>query len=96
VRILDPLTGNSISKAKPGSTVRVELRAALSQSWGKTDSGWIVVQSGKKESQRLTVTETKPDSGLFCCDYIVPTGQDEITFSYGYVCFKKTAKLTVS
>jgi hypothetical protein len=94
--VLDPLTGNPISEAKPGSTVRVELRAALSQSWGKADSGWIIVQCGQKARQRLTVIESKPDSGLFCCDYFVPNSQDEIMFSYGYLCFKKTAKLTVS
>jgi hypothetical protein len=95
VRVLDPLTGNPIDKANSGSTVRIELRAALSQSWGNVDSGWVMVQWGQKPSQRLTVIESKPDSGLFCCDYIVPNIQDEITFSYGYLCFKKTAKLTV-
>jgi hypothetical protein len=96
VRVLDGSTGKPITQAKPGSAVRIELRAALSQTWGKADSGWVAVQCGQQEMKRLTVTESTPDSGLFYGDYIVPGCKGDITFSYGYLCFKKTTKLKVT
>jgi len=109
LRLLDPKTGKEISSAKLSDTVRVELKAALNQDWRKAETGWVevIVDEGRSK-QRLTVTETGPNTGIFTGEFKVSdlknqtavlagSGQfpKKVTVSYGYLGFTKSATLSV-
>lgn len=99
VRILNA-KNELIKTAKPGETVTIELRAALNQDWTKPETGYVLVSNGTAEPQKVTVTETGPNTGLFRASYSVPAGANsdrrtEIAVRYGYLGFEKKAILSV-
>jgi hypothetical protein len=104
VRILNA-QNQPTTTAKPGETVTLELRAALNQDWTKSETGYVLVSSGSDplrrtgrtagEPQKVTVTETGPNTGLFRAAHTVPAGSNALTISYGYMGFEKKAKLTI-
>lgn len=95
VRILNAQQ-QPITTAKPGETIILELRAALNQDWTKPEMGYVLVANGNAESEKVTVTETGANTGLFQASYTVPAGVTALTASYGYLGFGKKAMLTVS
>jgi len=73
-------------------------KAALNQDWNKAEKGWVEIQMGNEPAQKLEVTETGANTGIFTAQYIVPkTGQrSKLTVSYGYLGFEKKAELTIA
>lgn len=95
IRLFDADYKNEIAQAKAGQTITVELKAALNQDWNKVDKGWVEIKNGNELPQRVEVTETEANSGVFTAKYSVPkTKKDtEIKVSYGY--FGLGAELTL-
>jgi hypothetical protein len=75
-----------IAQAKPGETIVVELKAALNQDWNRIDKGWVEILPGTLAAQKLEVTETGPNTGIFTAKYLVPrlSKGTELKVSYGY------------
>jgi hypothetical protein len=98
IRILNAGHNNEITQATPGQSITVELKAALNQDWNKAEKGWVEIHVGNEPAQKLEVTETGPNTGIFTAEYVVPkTGKArEITASYGYLGFEKKAVLTIT
>lgn len=86
IKLFDVDYKNEIAQARTGQTITVELKAALNQDWNKVDKGWVEIRNGNELPQRLEVTETEANSGVFTAKYSVPkTKKDtEIKVSYGY------------
>ncbi len=95
VRILDA-SGKTLAKAKPGTSVMLELKAALNQDWNKAETGWVEVSLDGQAPLKVTVTETGPNTGLFMANYTVPKGGKRLTASYGYLGFDKKAQLKIN
>lgn len=83
VRALDPRTGQAISRAAPGDSVRVELRAALNANYGNpadphgeadaVESGWVDVRVNGDSAGRVPVRETGANTGRFAATvHLVP------------------------
>jgi len=53
---------------------------------------------GNEPAQKLEVTETGPNTGIFTAKYVVPktVRAKEITVSYGYLGFEKKAELAIN
>lgn len=96
VRVLDPVSGKPISRAKPGQAVHLELRAALNQSWTEPGAGWLEVQTAPGSVEKITVREPHPNAGVFVAEYVVPANASHVVVSYGYLCFRKTCTVTVT
>jgi hypothetical protein len=98
IRILNAGHNNEITQATPGQSITVELKAALNQDWNKAEKGWVEIQMGNEPAQKLEVTETGPNTGIFTAEYIVPkSGQrSKLTVSYGYLGLEKKAELTIT
>jgi hypothetical protein len=86
LKLYDTGYKNEITLAKPGETILVELKAALNQDWNKADKGWVDIHPGNVASQKLEVTETGPNTGIFMAKYTVPRLNKgaEVKVSYGY------------
>jgi hypothetical protein len=86
LKLYDTGYQHEINQTKPGETITVELKAALNQDWNKADRGWIDVCPGNMAGQKLEVTETGPDTGIFTAKYLVPRLKKgtELKVSYGY------------
>ncbi len=86
IRIFNEAYKNEIASAKSGQTITIELKAALNQNWNKVDKGWLEITKVKGSSEKLEVTETDSNSGIFTAKYIVPAqkNSEDIIFSYGY------------
>lgn len=86
IRLFDADYKNEITQAKTGQTITVELKAALNQDWNKVDKGWVEIRNGNELPQRLEVTETEANSGIFTAKYSLPKAKKgtEIEVSYGY------------
>jgi hypothetical protein len=95
VRLLDPASGAEIITAEPGARVRVELRAALNLDPERSDSGWILWSENSGEPRRVEVRETGANSGLFTADLTIGREARSAEASYGYLAFRKTARLNV-
>lgn len=95
VRFLDPKTGAQIEHARPGSTVRVELKAALNLDPGKVELGSILWSEDGGEPRKIVVRETGADTGLFSADVPVRAGTRTVEASYGYLASRKAAQLAV-
>jgi len=90
------IRNNPISSVEPGSTVIIELRAALNQDWEKAEKGWVLVSEGDNPSKRIEVTETGPNTGIFTAKYsISPILKGSLKVSYGYMAFEKSCTLPV-
>ena len=89
--------GENATQAHHGDIVRVELKAALNINYDKIDKGWVDIYVGGAQAGKLEVTETGVNTGLFVCDYKIPSNAKgkEMTFSYGYFGFEKQATLNV-
>lgn len=96
IRILDPKTGQPLTEARRGQTVRLELRAALDKSWTGQDTGWVEVQSSSDAVEKIPVKEPHPNAGVFVANYIVPATATSIVATYGHLCFKKTCTVAIS
>jgi hypothetical protein len=95
VRILDPNSGVPITQAKPGSIVRVELRAALNMNPREVETGWVLWSEDGGEPRRIETRETGADSDLFIADVPVPELAKALEVSYGYLASRKAAALEV-
>ncbi|MDP4188785.1 MAG: cellulase N-terminal Ig-like domain-containing protein [Bacteroidota bacterium] len=87
IKLFDAESKNEISQAKSGQTITIELKAALNQDWNKIDKGWVEIKNGNELPQKLEVTETGANSGIFTAKYSVPKTKKgtEIKVSYGYL-----------
>jgi hypothetical protein len=94
IRLIDPRTGAEIRQLKPGSTVRVELHAALNFDPGRAETGWIELRRNSKVV-RLLVTETGADTGRFIADVTVPADAQTLTASYGQLAFRKSVTASI-
>jgi hypothetical protein len=96
VRIFDAGYQNEVKQAKPGQTITLELKAALNQDWGKPDTGWVDVYDAKGAIQRVTVTETGANTGIFTARYTIARKKGKtLKASYGYLGFQKEAIITL-
>lgn len=86
--------GIVIRQANAGDHVIIELKAALNMDEGKIEKGWCLLKKGNK-TEKIILTETGPNTGIFRVDYHVPTGVAGLTASYGYMAFEKKAVLTI-
>lgn len=107
LRLKNPTTGEQIASAGIGDAVKVELKAALNLDPKKVETGYVnVALDNGPSKQRLTVTETGPDTGIFtgackAADFVRGVASDnrrqtaprKMTMSYGYLGFEKTASL---
>ncbi|MDP4275254.1 MAG: cellulase N-terminal Ig-like domain-containing protein [Bacteroidota bacterium] len=87
IKLFDAESKNEISQVKSGQTITIELKAALNQDWNKIDKGWVEIKNGNELPQKLEVTETGANSGIFTAKYSVPKTKKgtEIKVSYGYL-----------
>lgn len=92
VSVNDNKTGKPVTTARPGTTVQLELKAALNQDWNKVETGYVLVQVDKQPPVKVTVTETGANTGLFRASYTIPQGS-RVVASYGYLGFEKKAVL---
>lgn len=93
IKLFDADYKNEISQAKPGQTITIELKAALNQDWNKAEKGWVEIGNGKSPEQKLEVTETAANSGIFTAKYQLPKDKnvDKTEVSYGFLGFEKKA-----
>jgi hypothetical protein len=86
IRLFDADYKNTVAQAKSGQPITVELKAALNQDWNKADKGWVEISSGNEPAQKIEVTETGPNTGIFTAKYQLPKLKKgaEIKVSYGY------------
>ncbi len=98
IRIFDEASKKEITIAKPGQTVAIELKAALNQDWIKADKGWVEIRCGMGTAEKIEVTETGSNTGLFTAKYKVPVlkSGEEIVASYGYFGFETKACIKVN
>ncbi|MCC5928654.1 MAG: hypothetical protein JJU28_05355 [Cyclobacteriaceae bacterium] len=86
VRIFDHEYNKEINQTKSGQTITIELKAALNLDWNKSDKGWVEIQLGNDHPQRIEVTETDANSGIFTAKYKIPKAEkgSRLKVSYGY------------
>ncbi|MBL7969777.1 MAG: hypothetical protein JNK09_22435 [Prolixibacteraceae bacterium] len=86
IRLFDADFKNVISQAKPGQNITIELKAALNQDWNKADKGWVEISTGNQPAQKVELTETGLNTGIFTTKYQVPKLKKgtEIKVTYGY------------
>ncbi len=85
IRVLDGAGKKLLKMAKAGQSVVLELTAALNLDPKKVEAGWVLVSLDGKESTKVPVQETAPDSGVFTARYRLPVnGSKQLTTSYGY------------
>lgn len=110
LRLLNPTTGGEISSARIGDAVKAELKAALNMDARKVETAYVnVALVDGLNKQRLTVTETGPNTGIFtgmfkASDFTRQTASDnqrqtlirKVTVSYGHLGFEKIAMLTIT
>jgi hypothetical protein len=98
IRIFDEDYKNELTTAKLGQTITVELKAALNQDWNKVDKGWIEILVGNAPAQKIEVTETGSNTGIFIAKYQVPKmGKGtEIKISYGYFGLEEKTGLMIN
>ncbi len=85
IRVLDGAGKKVLQTAKGSQTVLLELTAALNLDPTKTEAGWVLVHLGGKDTIKVPVAETAPDSGVFTARYKLPSaGTRQLTASYGY------------
>ena len=96
VRILDKAGRKEIGQVKAGRSVILELKAALNQDWQQAESAWVEVSLAGQPSQRVQLTETGPDTGLFRAAYQVPDKPGTtLAARYGYLGFDKKAEISI-
>lgn len=98
LRIYDAEYRNEISYARPGQSITIELKTALNLDWNKADIGWIEISAGNDVPQKMEVTETGNNTGIFKAEYVVPKMKKgtEIRFSYGYFGLGVSSILTMN
>lgn len=89
LRLYDADYKNEIKQAKPGQTISVELKAALNQDWNQADKGWVEIITGNEPVQKIELTETGSNTGVFNAKYQVPKLKkgDKMKVTYGYFGF---------
>ncbi|AUP79710.1 hypothetical protein [Flavivirga eckloniae] len=93
IKITDK-TGKEINAVKPKTKIFIELKAALNVSDEK-DKCWVDVYIDDKH-QKLNLIETAANSGIFKGELKLPKASKNVTVSYGYLGFEKTAKVIVA
>jgi hypothetical protein len=93
----DAATNTSISQAKPGQNILIELKAALNQDWNKVDKGWVDLVIGKNQAIKIELLETDNNSGLFVGKLTIPqkVNGNAITATYGYLGFGKSVNIGI-
>ncbi|GAA4303608.1 hypothetical protein [Compostibacter hankyongensis] len=86
--------GAVITRTAAGDSITVELKAALNMDWHTAEKGWVILKAGDK-TEKLLLTETGPDTGVFRARYRVPAGTDRLTGSYGYLAFETKTSISV-
>ncbi|NEW81037.1 MAG: hypothetical protein GZ094_01545 [Mariniphaga sp.] len=97
IKLYDADYKKEITKAKPGQTITVELKAALNQDWNKVDQGWVEISTGNEAAKMLKVSETGANTGIFTAKYVTPKVKkgSQLEVSYGYFGFGKLIRLTI-
>jgi hypothetical protein len=94
IRVLDTAQ-KEIEQAKQGQTITIELKAALNQDWNKAETGYVLMHFNNQPPQKIEVTETGTNTGLFRAKYTVPNKAKFLEISYGYLGFTKKTSLRI-
>jgi hypothetical protein len=84
-----------ISSAKKGENVTIELKAALNQDWDKAETGYVLLHIDNELPQKLQVTETGTNTGVFRAHYRISQNAKSVKWSYGYIGFEQRIALTI-
>ena len=85
--------GKPLSETRAGEPVRIELRAALNLDPHQAEKGSVLLETTGEEPRLMEVSETGPNTGVFVAEF--PAVQGSMTASYGYLAFRKAARLAV-
>jgi len=94
VRLLNKTGKKEINSAKPNQEILLELKAALNQDWQTAEKAWVEVAADGQLYEKVTVTETGPNTGVFRAKYKV-SNNGNLQVKYGYFGFAKQARLTI-
>ncbi len=86
-------SGIELKELSKGTKAFVVMKAPLNIDPAKIENAWVLVKIDNREEQKLTVTETAPDSGIFTAP-LNTKNVGSIQVSYGYWGFKKQARIT--
>jgi hypothetical protein len=90
VKITDR-SGSPVKEFSKGTKAFVTLNAPLNIDPSKIEKAWVMVKYDNQEEQKLKVTETAADSGIFTAPLNTKKAS-EIVASYGYWGFRKEAR----
>nr|WP_158970577.1 hypothetical protein [Paraglaciecola sp. L3A3] len=94
LQILDGQSHQSINQAKAGSSIVIQLKAALNQNWKIRDKAWVEVLIDNQK-QRIELLETGINTGIFSTEYKVPKNAKTVLATYGYLGFEKQANIKI-
>jgi hypothetical protein len=86
--------GKPLVEARVGAPVRIELRAALNLDPRQAEKGSVLLETADEAPRFVEVSETGPNTGVFVAE--LPAVRGSMTASYGYLAFRKTARLLVN
>jgi hypothetical protein len=97
VRIFDADYNKEVQNVKSGEKIIIELKAALNQHWDKKDTGWVEIEDGLGKVEKLVLTETAENTGVFTTQFEIPKNSDVKTLKakYGYLGFEKEAVVNI-
>lgn len=84
-----------LSIAKKGENVTIELKAALNQDWDTAETAYVLLHIDNQSPQKLQVTETGTNTGVFRGQYRIPQNAKSVKCSYGYMGFEQKVALTI-
>lgn len=88
--------GQSIHEAATRQKVTIELRAALNQDWNTPEDAWVRLQVGDEVDQKIKVSETGPNTGLFTAEVELNyPAKTLVKLSYGYLGFEKNQEVNI-
>ena len=62
--------------------------------WNKAQTGFVLVSVDDRKQEKIVVTETGPNTGLFTTKYTVPKGS-KLTVAYGYFGIEKKIDVSI-
>ena len=96
LQLFDVEGQQEIESARVGDTITLQLKAALNFDWNTKEKGWILMRTESGREQKIEVTETSNNSGMFTAKFTVPkTAKQSLSFSYGFMGFAKSCTLKI-
>lgn len=97
IRVFDEKQDKQLTQVKRGQTITIELKAALNIDWEKVDQGWVEVIFADGTTEKVTVTETGVNTGIFTASYKIPKVKAKsLQVNYGYWGFNKSVELKLN